>query len=279
MPQIRPILPLILVLFITACTGPSPTPIPRDGYPARDIDVSQIPDAVPQYEPVRAAGNRSPYEQFGKTYYLLLTSEGYREKGMASWYGTKFHGRKTSNGETYDMFAMTAAHKTLPIPCYVQVTNLENQRSIIVRVNDRGPFHGDRIIDLSYAAAKKLGYSDRGTARVEVVALSPKPNQANSEKTPHIDELAMARSRDSDPLPGNAYLQAGAFRSKQSAEALQQKLAQISRYPALVKQAGRSGNSLFKVLVGPVRNNLEVVELRNLLEQAINLKPFLIYDY
>ena len=149
-----------------------------DGPPPRDIDVSNLPDAVPKVEPIRKAGNKSPYTVLGKTYQVLPSSLGYRERGIASWYGNKFHGRKTSNGEIYSMYEMTAAHKSLPIPSYVKVTNLDNGRTVVVRVNDRGPFHGSRIIDLSYAAAKKLDYSNKGTANVEVVAIDPRARQA-----------------------------------------------------------------------------------------------------
>ncbi|HBQ01515.1 MAG TPA: septal ring lytic transglycosylase RlpA, partial [Gammaproteobacteria bacterium] len=117
------------------------------------------------------AGNRSPYTVLGKTYTVLPTERGYSERGVASWYGEKFHGHKTSNGEVFDMYMASAAHKSLPIPSFLRVTNLDNNRSLIVRVNDRGPFHGDRIVDLSYAAAMKLGYAERGTARVHLESI------------------------------------------------------------------------------------------------------------
>src|SRR5690606_12775271 len=144
-----------------------------DGTPARPPDVTRIPDAVPRYEPRSQRGNPPFYEVFGRRYYVMNEAAGYRERGVASWYGTKFHGRMTSSGEPYDMYAMTAAHKTLPLPSYVRVTHRGNGGSIVLRVNDRGPCVGDRIIDLSYAAAVRLGMHKDGTAIVDVEALAP----------------------------------------------------------------------------------------------------------
>lgn len=143
----------------------------KDGAPWWDVDVSAIPDAIPMQH--TGAYKNSAYRVFGKPYYPLKTAKGYQETGVASWYGTKFHGQATANGELYDLYGMTAAHKTLPLPSYVRVTNLENGRAVILRVNDRGPFYSDRIIDLSFAAAKKLGYVDNGTARVKVENVDP----------------------------------------------------------------------------------------------------------
>ena len=138
-----------------------------------DVPLSEIPDAVPRAEVKSRSGNPETYEIDGTTHRVMETSDGYRERGIASWYGDYFHGRRTSSGDTYDMYKMTAAHKTLPLPTYVRVTNLENGRSVVLRVNDRGPFVEGRIIDLSYVAAQKLGMAESGTARVEVEALDP----------------------------------------------------------------------------------------------------------
>ena len=138
---------------------------PVDG-PGEHRDVSQIPNAVPRVEARSRGGNPSSYVVLGKRYHTLPDSRGFVERGIASWYGRKFHGRKTSNGEVYDMYTMSAAHKRLPIPTYLKVTNLENGRSVVVRVNDRGPFHGKRVIDLSYTAARKLGVVEAGVAKV-----------------------------------------------------------------------------------------------------------------
>ncbi len=159
---------LAAVLVLTGCgvfgypgQAPAPTAAPSGTAPS-----------APAREPRPTRGNRPEYEVFGVRYRVLDSAEGYDETGVASWYGEEFHGRSTSSGEPYDMNAMTAAHRTLPLPTYVEVTNLENGRVIVVRVNDRGPFHGDRLIDLSYAAARELEIVANGTARVRVRALS-----------------------------------------------------------------------------------------------------------
>lgn len=143
----------------------------KDGAPWWDVDVSKIPDATPTLH--TGAYKANPYTVLGKTYFPLQESKTYVQSGTASWYGTKFHGQNTANGEVYDLYGMSAAHKTLPLPSYVRVTNLDNNRTVILRVNDRGPFYSDRIIDLSYAAAKKLGYAETGTARVKVEGIDP----------------------------------------------------------------------------------------------------------
>ncbi|HWQ94561.1 MAG TPA: septal ring lytic transglycosylase RlpA family protein, partial [Gammaproteobacteria bacterium] len=144
-----------------------------DGAPLQQVDFDSIPEPEPQMEPYSKYGNPPYYEVNGRLYHTLSSSAGYVERGIASWYGTKFHGRRTSSGEPYDLHGVTAAHKTLPLPSYVLVTNLSNGRNLVVRVNDRGPFHEERIIDLSYAAAGKLGVLPTGTALVEVRAIQP----------------------------------------------------------------------------------------------------------
>ena len=145
--------------------------IKQDLGPKQHKDMSNAPDAVPKVEPHSRGGNKSRYEVWGKSYSVMASSIGFKQRGLASWYGQKFHGHLTSNGETYDMYAMTAAHKSLPLPTYARITNLANNRTVIVRVNDRGPFHGDRVIDLSYAAASKLDYRKTGVAEVLVEAI------------------------------------------------------------------------------------------------------------
>ena len=165
----------VVMAFVTAtvqgCTlvgvgSPGPALGSEDG-----IIFDEIPEAVPRPEFKSRSGNPETYVIEGVTYRVLDTSAGYREEGIASWYGGYFHGRRTSSGDIYDMYQMTAAHKSLPLPTYVRVTNLDNGRSVVLRVNDRGPFVEDRIIDLSYAAATRLGMAAQGTAQVEVVAL------------------------------------------------------------------------------------------------------------
>lgn len=275
----------LMVLLLAACSSPGVKDV-GDGPPSRDIDVSQVPDAMPRVEPITAAGNKSPYQVFGRTYRVKPTSAGYSETGLASWYGTKFHGRKTSNGEIYDMYAMTAAHKSLPIPAYVRVTNLENGKQVIVRVNDRGPFHGDRIIDLSYAAAKRLGFHDQGVAEVEVVAIDPATYQRNSVQTPSMvgrDSEPVEIDEDRRPpapyrLPANTYLQAGAFSSKQAAEDKAERLASVIDHPLEVREERRRQGTLFKVLIGPVTDNSQLLDLRSLLHQSENIRSFVVYQ-
>jgi rare lipoprotein A len=166
----------ILVAMMACSSAPAPEQTPespnagrysisQDRAPTRIVDLASIPEVIPEPLNRTGAGNRSPYTVLGKSYEVMPTEEGYNERGVASWYGEKFHGHKTSNGEVFDMFLASAAHKSLPIPSFLRVTNLDNNRSIVVRVNDRGPFHGNRVIDLSYAAAVKLGYADRGLWR------------------------------------------------------------------------------------------------------------------
>lgn len=158
-------------LLLAGCAG---SVREQDGFPtAVPENLQTIPDAQPMAEPKSRYGNPPSYEIAGGRYFVLNSATGYRERGDASWYGTKFHGRRTSSGEPYDMFGMTAAHKTLPLPTYVRVTRLDNGKNVVVRVNDRGPFHAGRIIDLSYAAAAKLELLGQGSARVEVEALNP----------------------------------------------------------------------------------------------------------
>jgi len=205
-----------LLLALAACVHHAPPPTrpgdpisgpadfkrpKQDGKPSWQVDVNQIPDAVPQ--PHKGAYKNAPYQVMGKTYYPLSVSaaSSYREVGLASWYGTQFHSKPTANGEIYDLYGMTAAHKTLPLPSYVRVTNLSNGKSAILRVNDRGPFHDDRIIDLSYGAAMKLGYADNGVARVQVEVIDPKQWQAKNARlvlpnVPDNPQIAAANSPD-----------------------------------------------------------------------------------
>nr|WP_233440342.1 septal ring lytic transglycosylase RlpA family protein [Halomonas coralii] len=150
----------------------------RDAYPDNPPDVADVPDAVPRVEPLAASGNRSTYRVWGKTYHVLPSAEGYEAEGTASWYGEKFQGYDTASGESYDMYKMSAAHRSLPLPTYARVTNTDNGRSVIVKVNDRGPFHGNRLIDLSYAAAARLGILRTGTGHVRVEAIDPVAWQA-----------------------------------------------------------------------------------------------------
>lgn len=234
----------------------------KDGAPASagslniGMATAHAEDAIPRLEPVTRKGNTSPYTVFGKTYHLLPSSEGYSAQGMASWYGTKFHGKQTSNGEIYDLNLMTAAHKTLPIPCYVRVINRQNGRSAIVRVNDRGPFHDDRLIDLSYAAAVKLGFADSGTAPVFIETVAP-------------DEPSTNQDASLVPAPNsNWYLQAGAFQSQNAATALGKKLAAHTKLPVQVKPSESTNQVIYRVRVGPVQQESELHSLQRDLQAA-----------
>ncbi len=229
----------------------------RDGGPSHPVDLSSIPDAVPQKMPRSRYGNPPSYRVMGRTYHVLDDARGFRQRGIASWYGTKFHGRRTSSGEPYDMYAMTAAHKTLPLPTWVRVTNLENGRSVVVKVNDRGPFHEGRIIDLSYAAAAKLGVLAKGTAPVEIVALIP--GEASSATT---------RERRDPPNDHGHFLQAGAFSSLPNARSLQRRLQRLHDVPVAIREEG----GLHKVIVGPLQAQAELEDLSRLLE-AWGIRP------
>ncbi len=256
----------LAMLLLAACGGQV-----KDGPPARDVDVSMIPDAVPRYEPITRAGNKNPYRVLGKTYHLLPSSKNYRARGLASWYGTKFHGNMTSNGEKYDMYAMTAAHKTLPIPCYVQVTNLHNGRKVIVRVNDRGPFHDDRIIDLSYAAAKKLGIFAAGTAEVEVVAIDPAAYQRSPVAAAPAPAPAASRS-------GGEFLQVGAFSSRRAADNYRRQNLGDLELPSRIRRDSSDGRELYKVLVGPFAERGHTLAARDQLRRRANMPSFIVAD-
>jgi rare lipoprotein A len=204
-------------------------------------------------EPRSRYGNRSPYTVLGKTYRVLEDTRGYRERGIASWYGNKFHGRPTSSFEPYDMYKFTAAHKTLPLPSFVRVTNLENGRSAVVRVNDRGPFHAGRIIDLSYAAAVKLGIHKRGTAEVEVeaIAVDDQPLLARAG-APRERQF---RSGFGAPAgaAGRVYLQVGSFADKGNARRLAERLEAQDLGRVRLEKAEVGRRDVWRVRIGPLR--------------------------
>jgi rare lipoprotein A len=255
--MIRIVIALALAALLIACRGPSPrhesapvaAPIPpavpaQGTPPPPPLAVLQsIPDAVPRVEPRSTRGNPVSYEVFGKRYFILATSEGYRERGVASWYGPDFHARPTSSGEPYDMYGMTAAHKTLPIPAYARVTNLSNGRSVIVRINDRGPSVANRIIDLSYTAAHKLDMTRAGTAFVEVEVLTPgSAGDAARELAAPVAAVPLAT-----PV---LYLQAGAFGVAANASKLADQLRAAGI--AQVSVSDPTGTPpLYRVRVGP----------------------------
>ncbi|HKQ27472.1 MAG TPA: septal ring lytic transglycosylase RlpA family protein [Burkholderiales bacterium] len=215
-------------------------------------DLAQLPDAEPKAEPLHRFANR-PYTQMGKDYVPLAEVQSFRQRGIASWYGRRFHGQKTASGEPYDMYAMTAAHPTLPIPSYVRVTHLGNGRSVVVRVNDRGPFHSSRIIDLSYAAAFKLGYIQAGSAQVEIEAVLPPKAQAAS----------------------SVYLQVGAFNSRENAESLRERVAREMTWLQESVQVLTSGN-LWRLHVGPYRSAQDARSVAERIEAQLDLKPLVV---
>lgn len=237
-------------LMVLVCCGCTVDPVrvqQQDDEPTYvPIDVMTVPDAVPKYEKRTRAGNPPQYEVYGKEYKVLTESTGYQKKGIASWYGTKFHGRKTSNGEVYDMYAMTAAHKTLPIPSYVRVTNLKNRRSAVVRINDRGPFHDNRVIDLSYTAAVKLGIQKNGTGFVEVIALEPN----GSVKKKAIKKTPLEIFKEQKGVL--AYLQVGAFSNYYFANQEKEKISANKIATLRIQISQKKEKQVYKVQVGPL---------------------------
>ena len=245
---------IFIAMLLAACAGapqrPTPAPPPIAKPPP---NVAGIPDAIPRPEPRSAKGNPAFYDVFGKRYFVLATTTGYSERGVASWYGPGFHAERTATGEAYDMYGMTAAHKTLPLPAYVQVTNLRNGRNVVVRVNDRGPFRDGRIIDLSYTAAAKLDILRDGTAFVEVRALTP------GAEAPAAAPVAPASA---------LFVQAGAFGSEANASKVLAQLRSQGVDKSFVRQDQLNGQALFRVRVGPIPNVAEfdrvVAQLRKL---------------
>jgi rare lipoprotein A len=213
-------------------------PVPVEAPPPPPAAIGTVPDAVPRAEPRSPHGNPPFYDVMGKRYFVLGASDGYVERGVASWYGPTFHGVNTSSGERYDMYAMTAAHKTLPLPTYARVTNLRNGRSVTVRINDRGPFVANRLIDLSYTAAAKLDMLREGTTLVEVRALEPG----------EPDNL----TRISETPPAPLYVQAGAFADPGNAERAIRRLHAAGLSTAFIAPPANDKPLLYKVRVGPI---------------------------
>jgi rare lipoprotein A len=240
-------------------------------------DLGQVPDAQPKPEPIRAA-NARPYTAMGQTYVPMTELREYRAIGLASWYGKRYHGRQTASGEIYDMYAMTAAHPTLPIPSYARVRSLSTDRSVVVRINDRGPFHSDRLIDLSYTAAYKLGILANGSARVEVQSILP-----------GRDLQSAAASRDApSPLPAStspgppptedsarAYIQLGAFSLRENAATLltrlQVEIGWLGDLAAIYPAGG-----MYRVQAGPYASREEALRAAARIEEHLDLKPVVI---
>lgn len=276
----RRVIPVLLLslLVLQGCSllrrGPEATPKPPAGVPKPPRDLASIPDAVPRAEPRSRYGNPETYEVFGKKYRVMKSARGHVERGLASWYGPGFHAERTSSGEPYNMYSMTAAHKTLPIPSYVRVTHLGNGRSIVVRVNDRGPFVGNRIIDLSYTAAYKLGMIGTGTAPVEIRVLQP--GDASSGRataaTPVAPPSAPTPAATPAPSPAQAvdtpslgissrFLQTGSFGSRANADAMTRRLAQSGIRNAVIREARIGERVVYRVQVGPLDNAVEADDM------------------
>lgn len=241
---------LLTALLLQACSSSSRYKINNDHGPAAPVDVSDVKDAIPKDEPRSKYGNPKNYKVLGKWYSVRESSAGYKEKGISSWYGKKFHGHRTSSGEIYNMYAMTAAHKTLPLPTYVRVTHLKNGRSVIVKVNDRGPFHQGRIIDLSYSAAKKLGVATTGTAAVKVVALDPNNYKSEQAYQPKFNKTSALATF---PLKPNfkLFLQVGAFNSQDNAFKLKKRLSRMFKQQQIQSDFSSEKN-IYRVRIGPL---------------------------
>lgn len=283
---------LLLAGILAGCAG-APQRTPRSelpqalpSVPPPPPDAAATPDAVPRWEPRSKYGNPASYEVFGQRYVILPSAEGYVARGIASWYGPGFHGERTSSGEPYDMYAMTAAHKTLPIPVYARVTNLANGRSVVVRINDRGPFVGDRLIDLSWSAASRLDMLRGGTTPVEVRVLSPGEKAATDATAASTPPAISATPPVSAPTPTQAptqtptatpavsapvasvpavaapgdgsWLQAGSFSDVTNAKKLLQRLADSGIHNAQIVEFDVGGRRVWRVRVGPIASREEL---------------------
>lgn len=260
----------------------------KDWGPDKEIDMSHVPDAVPRYENRTIAGNKNPYTVLGKTYYLMDDERAYKQRGKASWYGYKFNGERTSNGDLYDMFGMTAAHKTLPIPSYVRVTNIDNQKSVIVRVNDRGPFHEDRIIDLSYAAAQRLGITRVGTGNVDVEIVIPegdprpplRPSKkiiAANSKDYVVSKSAAGVTTSKTALPAGTYLQIAAFSSERSAKQFADSVKVKLNFPVVISMF-KAPHKVYRVRVGPFNDTQTIDVAREELQKINILQTHAVYQ-
>lgn len=234
----------LVSVWLAACSSVTEV---QDSAPSAPPRAEQMRDAVPKNEPRSKYGNPASYEVFGKTYYTLASNQGYVEQGIASWYGKKFHGRRTSSGEVYDMYKMTAAHKTLPLPSYAEVINLDNGRKVVVRINDRGPFHGDRLIDLSYSAATKLGITAKGTGRVEVRAI-----QSDKHAVQPAAPAQQVAAQNNTFENVATFLQVGAFSTITKAEQIKNRIQQEISERVHIKPFNHQGSALYRVRVGPL---------------------------
>jgi rare lipoprotein A len=243
------LLSALIALGLFACAS-SPTDDEADSGPSVAPDLRHVQEPTPRTEPRSRYGNPASYSVLGRTYRVLESAEGFVERGIASWYGNKFHGKRTSSGEAYDMYAMTAAHKTLPIPVHVRVTNLDNGKSIVVRVNDRGPFKDGRIIDLSYAAAHKLAMTGTGTARVEIQALTGNDASSRTATDDNDDNRSDGTAGNGDEGP--YFVQIASFRSEDSADEVAAQVQPLVGYPVKVYEGDGPDGTVYRVRVGPL---------------------------
>ena len=296
MPRAFLALPAIVALLaLAACSSSPPRSVPEPGSQAatripikgggyggyykddgpgdNPPDLDRIPDAQPRAERLHRFAN-NPYQVFGKDYVPIRVGSDYRERGIATWYGRRYHGQKTSSGETYDMYSMTAAHPTLPIPSYARVTNVANGKSVVVRVNDRGPFHSDRMIDLSYVAAYKLGYVQSGSAQVEVESVPADSARVAAAPTPPPERAPVQQAA---PLPVSAeasgvYLQLGAFSVRDNAELFRAKIYKELAWLTDPMQVNAQGG-VFRLQLGPYRTPEDARQMAERIRAELNLQP------
>ena len=256
----------LLAGLLSACGTTKPPRPGTDGPGANPpANLASVPDAVPRLEPIRPGGPNKPYEVLGRTYVPITHDKPLVERGLASWYGRKYHGQPTSSGEPYDMYAMTAAHPVLPIPSYALVRNPANGREVVVRINDRGPFVEGRIIDLSYTAATKLDLL-RGVAPVELVRITPDDIRAGrfSARAPNPPPQA--------PPPRGYWLQLGAFSARDSAEQLQRRAAELAWLAPQLRLA--EDGPVLRVLAGPYAQRAEASRAADQVRESLNITPW-----
>ena len=279
----RAIVSVVVFAMLGACSGKGV----KDSAPGGSVSVPDLPgDAIPRPEARSRYGNGPVYEVFGNSYTVMASGAGYSERGVASWYGQKFHGRMTSNRDTYNMYAMTAAHKTLPLPTYVRVRSLRNNTSIVVRVNDRGPFVSNRIIDLSYAAALKLDMVGDGTSLVEITAITfddpPGGRPTRQPMTPQ--PVRQSAPPPVDPTPpqimdaNKIYVQVGAFGSRENAERRSTALSAAHIANVFIHADSSVSPTLYRVRIGPIH---DVIQYDVIVEELENIgipDPYLITE-
>lgn len=278
----RLLLCCLLCVGLVACsTNPGSSKSGRvyklanDVEPVGGFDASSVPVVTPVWEALSPQGNKSPYVVRGKQYQIMPANAQYKEEGYASWYGLKFHDELTSNGERYDMYSFSAAHKSLPLPSYVKVTNLDNNEVLVVRVNDRGPFHSDRIIDLSYASAIRLGFKDKGTARVKIERLMPQPSKRNANSVASKQSGVAAEVVNVDRLA--PFVQVAAFGSRDLAEAMRERVGLlVGDVDSFLGSAEGANGVVYRVRLGPFPSLEKAQKVRAMLTDNGVGKPQII---